>query len=225
MFWPTSTPPSRMRDDRGVEQRRVAAHVRADRDGPIGDLVPRQQVAREAQHDGQEQEHHADHPVELARWLVGPVVEDPHHVQEHEEHHQVGAPPVDVAGQQAERDLALDLEDVGVGEGGRGHVEEHQVHAGHGQHQEQEERQTAQTERVGELDRVLADAHRVDVQEHVVHDRVRARALVARVGLPEQRPPDRAAPDRLVDPLQETHRAPPATPGVPASCASRYDSL
>jgi len=93
------------------------------------------------------------------------VVEDPHHVEEDEEDHEVGGPAVDVAGQQAERHLALDVEDVRVGEDRRGHVEEHQVDAGHGQHEEQEERQPAETERVGELDGVLADPDRVDVQE------------------------------------------------------------
>ena len=83
----------------------------------------------------------------------------------------------------------------------------------------------AQAEGVGELDRVLADAHRVDVQENVVHHGVRSRALVVGVRLAEERPPDDAPADGLVHPLEETHRAPPATPGVPASCASRYDSL
>ena len=86
------------------------------------------------------------------------------------------------------------------------HVEEHQVHAGHGQHQEQEEGQAAEAEGVGELDRVLADPDRVDVQEDVVHDRVRARALVARVGLAEERAPHGAAADRLIHPLEEAHR-------------------
>src|SRR6185369_17851425 len=97
--------------------------------------------------------------------------------------------------------------------------------AGHGQHEEQEERQSAEAEGVGELDRVLADPDRVDVQEDVVHDRIRARPLVARVGLAEEGAPDGAAADRLIHPLEEAHRGPPATPGVPASCASRYDSL
>ena len=50
-----------------------------------------------------QQQQHADDPVELARRLVGPVVEDPHHVQEDEEDHEVGAPAVDVPGQQPER--------------------------------------------------------------------------------------------------------------------------
>ena len=80
-----------------------------------------------------------DDPVELARRLVGPVVEDPHHVQEHEEHHQVGGPPVDVPREQAEHDGALDVEDVRVRLGLRRDVEEHQVHAGDRQHEEQEE--------------------------------------------------------------------------------------
>ena len=210
---------------RGVEQRRVAGHVGADRDRPVRDLVPRQQVAGEAEQDGQVQEHDAHDPVELARRLVGPVVEDPHHVQEHEEHHQVGGPPVDVAGQQAERHPALDVQDVRVRLRLRRDVEEHQVHAGHGEHEEQEEAQAAQAERVGELDRVLPNAHRVQVQEHVVHHRIRPRPLVVGVRVAEQRSPDRAAADALIDPLQETHLAPPATPAVPASWASRYDSL
>src|SRR3990172_1446174 len=94
-----------------VEQGGVARHVRADRDRPVGDLVPRQQVAGERQHDREEQQDDADDPVELARRLVGAVVEDPHHVQEDEEHHEVGAPAMDVPGEQPEGDLRLDAQD------------------------------------------------------------------------------------------------------------------
>ena len=208
-----------------VEQRGVTTHVRADRDRPVGDLVPRQQVAGERQHQGDEQEDHPDDPVELARRLVGAVVEDPHHVQEDEEDHQVSGPPMDIPGQQPEGHFALDRQDVRIGLGRRRHVEEHQVDAGDRQDEEQEEAQAAQAERVGELDGVLPDANRVDVQEHVVHDRIRPRPLVVGVGLAEQRAPHDAPADALVHPLEEAHRDPPATPGVPASCASRYDSL
>ena len=210
---------------RRVEERRVAGHVGADRDGPVGDLVPRQQVAREAQEERQEEQHHAHHPVELAGRLVGAVVEDPHHVQEDEEHHQVGRPAVDVAGQQPERHLRLDLQDVRVRLGGGRGVEEHQVDAGHGEHEEEEEGEPAQAEGVGELHGMLAHADRVQVQEDVVHHRVRPRPLVVGVRVAEDGPEDGAPPDRLIHPLQEAHLAPPATPGVPASCASRYDSL
>ena len=119
MFCPTSTPPRRRRFTGvatiGKYDPKLVPMVIAQ--NAIG---PRQQVTRETQHDGQEEQHDPDHPVELARRLVGAVVEDPHHVQEHEEDHQVGAPPVDVAGQEPERDLALDVEDVRVCERGRG---------------------------------------------------------------------------------------------------------
>ena len=91
--------------------------------------------------------------------------------------------------------------------------------------EEEEERQPAETEGVGELHRVLPDPYRVQVQEDVVHHGVRARPLVVGVRVPEERPPDHASADALVDPLQEAQRAPPATPGIPASRASRYDSL
>ena len=64
--------------------------------------------------------------------------------------------------------------------GRRRDVEEHQVDAGHGQHEEQEERQPPR-QNVGELDRVLADTHRVMCRK-TCHDRVRARPFVARVG-------------------------------------------
>jgi len=83
----------------GVEQRRERGHVGADGDGPESDLVPRQQVTGEREEHGQEQEHHANDPVELTRWLVGAVIKDSHHVQEDEEHHQVRRPSVDVARQ------------------------------------------------------------------------------------------------------------------------------
>src|SRR5687767_8893014 len=45
--------------DRRVDDRRVARHVQADRDRPVADLVPRQQVAGEGQADGHEQQEHA----------------------------------------------------------------------------------------------------------------------------------------------------------------------
>ena len=75
-----------------AEHRGVAHHVRAHGDGPQRQLVPRQQVAGERQQQGERQQDDADHPVELAGRLVGAVVEDAGHVQEHRQHHQVRAP-------------------------------------------------------------------------------------------------------------------------------------
>ena len=205
-------------ENRGLarDERRVGRHLAAHRDGPEGDLVPRQQVAGEAQQQGHEQQDHADHPVELARRLVGPVVEDPNHVQEDRQHHQVRGPSVHVADEGAECHRVLDGEDVLVGAAHRRDVEEHQVQAGHRQHQEQEEADPSQAEGVRVSHGVPLYAHRVQVQEDVVHDRQRARAAGGRVRLAEEGSPDLRFLDGLVKLARprEAHRC----TGMPASC-------
>jgi formate dehydrogenase beta subunit len=123
---------------------------------------------------------------------------------------QVGGPAVDVPGEQTERHLGLDVEDVGVRLGGRRHVEEHQVHAGDGQRLEQEEADAAQAERVRVAHGVALDAHRVQVQEHVGHDRQRTGAAGGRVGLSEEAPPDGGilhVKDDRVTPVAVAHRS------------------
>src|SRR5579872_5879007 len=127
----------------GAEQRRVAGHIGADGDGPVADLVPRQEVAGEAQQEGGEKEDHANHPVELTRRLIGAMVEDADHVQRDGDDHQVRGPAVHVAHQLAEGDGAVDLLDVAIGDALLGDEIEHQEDAGDGQHQEEEERETA----------------------------------------------------------------------------------
>ena len=182
------------------DERRVPRERRAHGDRPDRELVPRQQVARERQAEREEQQDHADDPVELARRLVGPGVEHAGHVQRHAEDHEVGAPPVQVAHEVAEEHRRADA--LHVGErlrapdvGGRP-VEEHQEDAGDREQDEQEERQPAQAERVGQLQPVPLHLHRVQVVQHVVHRRERAVARGVLVALAE----DRARPeDRLPD--------------------------
>ncbi len=53
-----------------AEERDVGDHSRADRDRPVRELVPRQQVTGEVRSDDAEQEDQADDPVELARLVV-----------------------------------------------------------------------------------------------------------------------------------------------------------
>ena len=77
--------------------------------------------------------------------------------------------------------------------------------AGEGEDDEQEEAHQAEAHGVEGLERVLVDLHRVDVQEDVVHHRVRARTLVTGVRLAEDRSPDGASADRGIDALQEAH--------------------
>ena len=78
-------------------KRHRAGDVGADLGGPVGLLVPGQQVAREPEAEGDEQQHHAGEPVELARRLVGAGEEDAQHVDEHQQHHATGGPLVDGA--------------------------------------------------------------------------------------------------------------------------------
>ena len=63
-------------------------------------------------------------------------------------------------------------------------------------------REAAEAEGVGELHRVLAHPHRVEVEEDVVHHRIGAAPLVVRVGVAEDGAPGRRPADRLIDPRQ-----------------------
>ena len=184
--------------DRVPEHRRVTHHVRADGDRPERQLVPRQQVAGEREQQGERQQDDADHPVELARRLVGAVVEDARHVQEDREHHEVRGPSVHISHERSERDRGLEVLHVRVGVGDRRPVEEHQEDAGDGQQDEQEERQAAEAQRVGDLHRVPLHLHRVKVVQHVVHDHVGTVTGAVGVALAE----DRAGPEDRVPRLR-----------------------
>ncbi len=183
----------------------VARQVRPHRDRPDGQLIPGQEVAGEGQAEGQEQQDHPDHPVELPGRLVRAGVEHPGHVEGHREHHEVGPPSMDVPDQVAEDHAVSDVQHVRVRGGGAdvrgGAVEEHQVDAGHRQQDEQEERQSAQAERVGQLQPVSFDLDGVKVVHDVVHHGQRPVALGVLVAPaehgagPEHRPPEGHLPE------------------------------
>jgi hypothetical protein len=89
-----------------------------------------------------------EHPVELARLLVGAGQEHAAHVQEHHGHHAVRAPAVHVAQEDAEGHRAAQIEHAVVGLRGGGHVVEHQQDAGGHQDEEQKQRDQPQAQRV-----------------------------------------------------------------------------
>ena len=143
----------------GADDRAGAVDVDADDRGPEGALVEGQQVAGEGHRHRQDQQHDADHPVELARVLVGAEEEGPAHVEEDQDHHHARAPLVHPVHELAERDLVVDVGDRGVGLGRRGRVEHRQEDAGDGLDDEGEEgRRAERVEPVGPL-RHLAEEH------------------------------------------------------------------
>src|SRR5258708_780733 len=76
-----------------ADERRGTGHIRADGHGPDAQLIPRQQVAGEAQEEGAEQQNRADGPVELTRRAVRARIEHAQHVQKHHDDHAVGRIP------------------------------------------------------------------------------------------------------------------------------------
>src|SRR3990172_6931726 len=70
-------PPNPPRLPSAPEVGRRAADAVADGDRPERELVPREEVAGKAEDKLQHEQHHAHHPVELSRRLVGPRVEHP----------------------------------------------------------------------------------------------------------------------------------------------------
>ena len=77
--------------------------IRAHRDRPECQLIPRQQVAGVAEKQRHHQQHYADHPVEFARRAVRSAVEHLEHVREHQQHHGVRRPAMQIAQKHARR--------------------------------------------------------------------------------------------------------------------------
>ncbi len=150
-----------------AEQRDVVHESRSDRHRPVRELVPGQQVSGEGEREREQQEHHADHPVELAWRLVGAGVEHAYEMQEDDQHHEVRGPAVDVPDQLAEADAGLQVLHVAVRGADRRRVHEHQIDAGDEQDAEQHRRDEAQPVRVPVPEHPLRDLDRVEVQEEV----------------------------------------------------------
>ncbi len=105
----------------GAENGRGAVEVDGDDRRPVGALVERQQVAGQPHHQRQHEQDHPDHPVQLARVLVGTEEEGPAHVEEDQDHHHRRAPLVHAAHEFAEEDVVGEVAHrlVGLDRGGR----------------------------------------------------------------------------------------------------------
>ena len=176
-----------------------------------------QQVAGEREQQRERQQDDADHPVELARRLVGAVVEDAAMCRKTESTMRCAAhrcmlrtsePNVTAVSRFCTFASTPSVD-------GRP-VEEHQEDAGDRQQDEQEERQAAEAQRVGDLHRVPLHLHRVKVVQHVVHDHVGAVPGAVGVALAV----DRAGPEDRVPRLRRPRILSPtlSTTARPRSC-------
>ena len=190
-----------------ADQRDVVHEIRADRDRPVRQLVPGQQVAGEREREREQQQHHADHPVELARLLVGAGVEHAHEMQRDDEHHEVRRPAVHVPDQLPEAHAGLQVLHVAVRRADRRRVHEHQVDAGDEQDAEEHRRDEAEPERVAHAQHALRDLDRVHVQEDVAERLERATAWRVELRVTEHRTPRVAALDPRGDAVVDRRAA------------------
>src|SRR5260370_28899520 len=82
-----------------AQHRGIGCQVRAYSDSPDGYLVPRKQVAGEAQEQRDKEQSNTNHRVKLSWWLVCAMIEDTDHVQCNCNDLQVRRPAVHVTHQ------------------------------------------------------------------------------------------------------------------------------
>ena len=185
-------------DPDGIRQLpRRLGDVGADRHGPVGELVPGKQVSAERKAERQDKKHEAEQPVHLPGLPVGGGIEDPGHVEQHGDHHQVGAPAVDIAHEPAGGDDVMDVLDRLVGQHGGRLVIEHEEQAGHRQEQERGGADESEPHRVRPAKAPPVDPRAVDMQEQVLEDRFGAGTVGHRRTLANE-----AVPHRPGDPSE-----------------------
>ena len=161
---PISGPPPQQLGERRPRERHVSRHPRDDRDRPVGELVPRQQVPGEARRGDRGEEHEADEPVERAPVEEACREEDAEHVEGGDEDQQVRAPVVERADEGPEEDLRLEPFDRRVCLARHRRVAEHEQRAREHEGCEEDERHPPEAERVREADCRPGDAHRSEVE-------------------------------------------------------------
>ena len=160
-------------------------------------MIPGQQIAGERQAQSQQQQQHADHPVELARLLVRAGVEHPAHMQKDADHHAVRRPAMHVAQERPHEDDKLKILHVLVSLRRVGTVIAHQRYPGGHQDEKEKEGDEAQVKRVPELQILFLHLGRMDMQPHVEKDQF-GLSLVGGERIPPH--------DRLPDFANQIHR-------------------
>ena len=148
--------------------------VGANGDGPVGELIPGEQVAGVAEEQGDEEQDDADDPVELAWSAVGSAIEDFEHVREDEEDHGLCGPAVEVAQEESGGDDKLQVLHVGVGLGHGGVVVEHEQDAGNDEDEKGAQGKGSEVPGGAELQHPGADLGGEEVEEEILLDGERA---------------------------------------------------
>ncbi len=108
----------------------VPDHVGHDRHAPIRDIVEDQRIAGEPHRQGDEQHDRTAHPLQFAGRSVGARDEDPDHMEEQEEDHEIDGSLVQAPHEPSEIDLVRNLIDALIGLPRRRHVIKRQQQAG-----------------------------------------------------------------------------------------------
>ena len=156
------------------------------------------------QPDRQDQQHHADDPVEFTRWFVAAGEEDAEHVQPNRDDHGVGTPAMDLA-EQAERDRRPQGLHVGVGVFGDGAIVEHQRDASDEFDEEQMETQPPDPPGERGAEDVATDGCRVNVQEEIAQDGQDARTTIPRDAVANDGLPGLRVSQSFLDAFKHEH--------------------
>ena len=145
-------------------QRDVLQHADADGSGPIGQLVPGQQVPGKIGRQHEDEKAEADDPVQPARGVKTAGEKDAQAVQADHHDQEVGAPEMDVADPLAEQEPFLKADQGLVGLGGNRPVGELQQDAGEQLERHQHGRHAAQAPGQGVAQAPFRDPARPEMQ-------------------------------------------------------------
>src|SRR5208337_294726 len=123
-----------------------------------------------AEQQGDQKEHYADHPVELAWSSVRTAIENLEHVREDKEDHQLRRPAVQIPEEKSRRYDKLQVLHVGVGLRHRRVVVQHEQNAGDDQDEERPEGQRAQKPSGAEVDHAFANFGGKQMEEDILLD-------------------------------------------------------
>ena len=122
--------PQQQVDEPAADERHAAHDRGADSQTPVSVLVETQDLTGESHAKRHQQQENSHDPGEFPRILVGSKQEHLNHMDEHQRHHEVGAPTVHGTQEPSECEIVVKRLKAVPGLGGRGHINDSQQNAG-----------------------------------------------------------------------------------------------